>query len=531
MAAPATSSRFANLLAGSDLGQRLNNAVMSAIAPATAAISRRPEPASETELLTGLKQHAWDMARAASAARADAAGLGADAPERMPTLTDYLVAARSDTLQGRVSELNAQRSQQGLDALQWTPRSMVNFSGMELRDIRFQRDDFRGHTLTAEERESLHMTADEVAPFYAEVEAHITCDDTKFYNVHFHPADTLDDFVKTKTGNLEFHNVTFDGLDREVNLTSGLYEGVNFVNIHGTGHIVIGDDSPGAAATQIMGMDISSVEARLSVRSNAVINGLTVDDSTRIMALDMQPGATLINAEFGAATLTSPDQDRALGVDSPRRSAGVRFDNVTFRGTNLRHFNFDEAELTNVNFDGADLQGVSFAGVTVRGSVTINGQELSDPHQIMQALVMQGAVLDHTAPVRVVEPHNRTLEAREEDLEAAVAPAIAQPIPVAELEALHRKAPGIEDPHFGQGADLERAQAAAYSNGSYANPDLMAQLDQMRNDLQNLKGLQMSEAGEVSLAAQGAVADLERPAGQNEPTLDRSYFARMSEQG
>lgn len=405
-------------LAGLNLGAVASSWASAALGGSIGNTERKEDTRNAPETLKGeekalhdLQAKAWDIARA----RAEADG------RDRPNMIDYMVAARSDDI----------RSAAVAGGIQWTPSSMANFTGMELRDVEFRRDDFKPQTLTVADRESLGMTEDEISPFFAEVQNHITLDDTKLYNVHFHPADTFDDVVK---GKVECHDVVFDGMDRSVNLTHGNFDGVKFINIQ-SGSIIVGDNDVNHA-TVIRNMDISSISAELSVRGNGMIDGLTVDDATRILKLDMAEGATIAHADFGKATISQAGS-----------MVGSRWQTVNFNGTSLNGGNFSDAEFINVTFNDADLKGANLSGATFTGPVTIDGQTYTTYADIDRALKAEGAIIDPAKPIQI-EAHAANAEIRTPEIAEAK----------------------IADPQFGRGADAARDMAITLGHsGNLAN--------------------------------------------------------------
>lgn len=368
---------FKDAVAG--LGRALASLQPKAAAPATdelVGISR------ERDAMTALKMQAWDMARTRATARADEQGLAADDPDRLPTLADYIVCARSRAMQQQVAA-------SGIDPANWNNRSMVNFSGMQLNDIQFRKSDtdlaqlseadrnalllgstdHHPNSPDVADREALHMGPDELGILYAEVSGALSFDETRLYNVHFHPADTFDAYVKGEATALV--SCTFDGMrdGDTVTLQGGSFTDIRFTDIRG-GHIDV------ANGTQIKGMDISGAHAALTI-GRASIDGLNADGA-HIVELKAAPGAVISNAQFNGTTIAMSSQ-----------LSGVVFNNIAITEANLEGLDLSGATLNNVTIDGqpASRALLESKGVTVDDQTRIESAgnylkaaELSAPH-------------------------------------------------------------------------------------------------------------------------------------------------------
>lgn len=309
--------------------------------------------AAERAAMRGLQSQAWDIARLNAANRANALGLAEDDPARMPSMTDYLVATQSDVMKAAVAASNP--------PVQWTPAAIVNFDGQTMENVQVRRADFDPAQITPEIRESLGMTEDEISEFYAEVSAHVTFDETRFYNVHFHPADTFDHYVKGRADAVV--NCTFDGMgtDDVVRLEAGRFEGIRFTDIRG-GHIEVAD------GTQVRGMDISGAHASLTI-GRASVSSLDATGA-HIVELRAAPGARIDHATFEGATISMASELN-----------GIQLSDVHFEQANLREVNLRGSTLTNVSFNETQLAGLDLSDATLR-NLLIDGEPVRDVHQL-----------------------------------------------------------------------------------------------------------------------------------------------------
>ena len=375
---------------------------------------------AERAAMTALKTQAWDLARASAAERAATLGLDPQAPDALPSMTDYYIATRSPQMLEAVAASNP--------PVQWTAASVSNFDGMRLEGISVRKEDFSTRGLTAADRESLKMTEEEISQFYADVSANVTFDDTQFYNVHFHPADTFDAFVKGKAASCV--NVTFDGQSEgeDIVLKGGKFENIRFTDIRGGGITV-------ADGTQVDGMDIRGAHANLTI-GRALVSNLDATDA-HIVRLDAAPGAQISHANFDGATIS-------MAI----KMAGVTLNDVHFNDANLRDVDLRHATLNGVSFNETQLSGLNLSDAQLI-NLTVDGQPVNDVHQLAALGV---TVNEHT-----------TVETRIERGAAMEAPAIEQA--------------KVRDPQYGRGADAERDLALAFEKQGTLS-EVIAQLQQ-----------------------------------------------------
>ncbi|MFZ4541826.1 MAG: pentapeptide repeat-containing protein [Rickettsiales bacterium] len=198
---------------------------------------------------------------------------------------------------------------------------------------------------------------------------------TIFDDVSFHPAGTC-----MRTHNNEengvpiadgatFNNCVFRGLEKNdsiafdaqnpfaspgfgdemgrpeykpLTMASGQYNNIRFEDING-GTITVNG--------RVDGMDIKGIQAEIVVGKNSSISNLRVDECTRILEFNMEPGACIAHADLRNVT---------VAMNSELQE--TKWHDVKINGS-LRDVDLSRAQFSHVTFDGADLEGACFAGV------------------------------------------------------------------------------------------------------------------------------------------------------------------------
>ena len=306
------------------------------------------------------------------------------------------------------------------------------------------------------------LSDDDIKNLPLEVREHLTLDDAVLYHPLFHPATT--DLPNTTQAEM-FHAVFRDlGDDKVINLSEGVYHGASFENVTDV-TIRIGIDENGKnQLTRIEDFNISGVHATIEMGSMATIDRMEVDERTRILKFDMQPGATVSNAHISEATISMASELQ-----------GTNWNNVTFAGTSFSGVDLHGASFANAVFEGAELSAADFSGATFKGSLSIDGKQFDNEKEIQQELVRQGAIVDPQNPVKLVA-HAAHQEARIE--QAPISRAASAPLPNSAREMAHA---------FGQQGLL--SDVIAQLKQSLATPNDMPELAARRADPADQKNL------------------------------------------
>jgi uncharacterized protein YjbI with pentapeptide repeats len=341
-----------------------------------------------------------------------------------------------------------------------------------------------------------------------EVKNHLTLEDCVLYHPCFHPAST----ELPNTHNATFHDAEFRelGKDQVVTLDNGRYEGVRFTDIK-DGTIVVD--------ARVDGLDISGVRAELHMSGNSVVNGMSVDKRTDILKLEAAPGATIMHANLGDATISM--------ASSLRETV---WQNVQFNGTGLRDVDMTGATLAAVTFENADVQDLNLSGAKLT-NVIINGELISDPAQL-QAL---GITTDDNIHITVTHGYAQEREqALEEHTEKQAAQLTAQVdlgSPIIELNNAANSVGAIEGDFLSpKQAEYIPAKELKGSADPAENP-LAAAFSQVSGIASGLAGgLQVADISGITAAhASGAGSQVAEMESTNKGAgLDKSYFASMS---
>lgn len=344
------------------------------------------------------------------------------------------------------------------------------------------------------------LSDDDIKNLPLEVREHLTLDDAVLYHPLFHPATT--DLPNTTQAEM-FHAVFRDlGDDKVINLSEGLYHGASFENVTDV-TIRIGIDENGKnQLTRIEDFNISGVHATIEMGSMATIDRMEVDERTRILKFDMQPGATVSNAYISEATISMASELQ-----------GTNWNNVTFAGTSFSGVDLHGASFANAVFEGAELNAADFSGATFKGSLSIDGKQFDNEKEIQQELVRQGAIVDPQNPVKLVA-HAASVEQRETRQEARIeAPAIEPDRLAAVGETI-----ALRDGGSTMGDAIARAENYVANNRPQYTPITPVRIN----------GGQDVDFDQISPGAAVAKLDFKKEVSQD---FDPSYFSRMSDQG
>jgi uncharacterized protein YjbI with pentapeptide repeats len=484
----------------------------------------------ETDPIIKYKKEALELARAAAALRTEQNHHKPGSPESRPTLEDYRAACITTGEKYNLSNTD------------WNPKNYAKLDNLDVHGFFLSDPKKQQQYAAATQRQPTqevhhhqgndgydqdgnhHLDADAISLFYDEVSfcgANLDqcyVDPATSFNTQIADAESLD--------GVQFNRMRGD---EKFEFGAGVYKNVVMTDVscNDAGGLVF------ATGTQVEGLDISGVEAAITMNPGATVKNMKVNEDTRILNLTVNPDE---NGRMRALIADSDLREATISMNS--KLEGLELKNVQMSG-NLSGVEMCGVKLTKVTFDKANLNGLDLRGAEIENLV-VDG--------VVVTLENRDNIIGKDSPYKVQMDDPPKIKASQDYInEMATKKALAATKEVnfkeiigawngmgdkpAEQPVIAKAEPKKDAPAKAQNntAGIVKAEAGSKKSwNNFVNSDLnAAPKPKTPEEIALEAGQKIAEAWKTPAEEQPVVA--KAPSKKQETGFDRSYFTRMSE--